>query len=126
MGVAGGRVERSAKTVGVLRKEGKSGVAARSSRADSSGGAEGVSGRIGSSDSGSRESNSADNAFSASASVTSLPTSSSTGSPPTGPGIGFLPSRNAFAISDAFHLEYLILSETCKAIVVSLIPAERR
>lgn len=31
-------------------------------------------------------------------------------SSPTPPGVGLRPSRNAFAISAAFHLEYLILS----------------
>ena len=111
-GVEGGSVERSVKVVGVLRKDGKSGVAAGSSCSGSGGGADGVRGRIGSSGSGSSDNNSADNAFSASSSVTSLPASSSAGIPPTGPGTGFLPSLNALAMSDAFHFEYLILSDT--------------
>lgn len=33
-----------------------------------------------------------------------------TGRPPAGPGTGERPSRNAFAMSAAFHFEYLILS----------------
>lgn len=111
-GVEGGSVERSVKVVGVLRKEGKSGVAARSSCSGSAGGADGVSGRIGSSDPGSSDSNSVASAFSASSSVTSLPASSADGIPPTGPGTGFRPSLNALAMSDAFHFEYLIFSET--------------
>lgn len=40
--------------------------------------------------------------------------SSSTGRPPAGPGTGTRPSRNALAISEAFHLEYLILSRFCR------------
>lgn len=30
-----------------------------------------------------------------------------------GPGVGVLPSLNAFAIEEAFHLEYVIFSLTC-------------
>lgn len=33
---------------------------------------------------------------------------------PAGPATGLRPSRNAFAISAAFHLEYLIFSMDCK------------
>lgn len=29
------------------------------------------------------------------------------------PGVGVLPSLNAFAIAEAFHLEYVIFSLTC-------------
>lgn len=39
-----------------------------------------------------------------------LMNSSSSGSPPAGPGTGVRPSRKAFAMSAAFHLLYLILS----------------
>lgn len=40
--------------------------------------------------------------------------SSSTGSPPAGPGVGALPSLIALAMSEAFHFEYLIFSRFFK------------
>lgn len=39
-----------------------------------------------------------------------LPSSSSSARPPAGPGTGLRPSRNALAMSEAFHFAYLTLS----------------
>ena len=62
-------------------------------------------------------SNSFESSFASSA-VTlegSAASSSPSCNPPAGPGVGFRPSRNAFAMSVAFHFAYLIRSRFCGA-----------
>lgn len=57
----------------------------------------------------------------------SAASSSPSCSPPAGPGVGVRPSRNALAMSAAFHLAYLIRSRFCKGrFSVSTLSASRR